>query len=223
MGESDNDDEERLVHVPFLEYDSDPDEEREEARAKVRKYVQMKDTLQDDDGQEEEENANNPDEMAGDGGQVNDVGDNVRPIIDNEKVTNDNPPKNTTSVTCPVDACPADAASSEQINHQGKGADKGKKQKVVVSKGRRKCDTACYGPINILRGAHTGGLIIGRESNHPSSFITVSKLLARRAEEKRQKQNEIISQQSTSALEAPQPSTQQSMTNDAIVGNPQLN
>ncbi|KAJ0972291.1 hypothetical protein J5N97_020250 [Dioscorea zingiberensis] len=104
------------------------------------------------------------------------------------EVTNDNPQKETSSITPPTDA-----SSSEQISHQGKGANKGKNKTVVVPSGRKKKDASCYGPIKVLR--------------------------ARRVEERTQRQNENLSQHSTSALEAPEISTQQSITNAATGEN----
>lgn len=50
LGEDDEgqDDEERLVSVPFINYSSDEDEERNQARDKVAKYIQLKKTIQKD-------------------------------------------------------------------------------------------------------------------------------------------------------------------------------
>ncbi|KAJ0972295.1 hypothetical protein J5N97_020254 [Dioscorea zingiberensis] len=128
--------------------------------------------------------------------EVKSVRDNVKPLMevmtallqDEKVVTNDNPQKETSSITPP-----ADPSSCEQISHQGKGANKGKNKTVVVPSGRKKKDAACYGPIKVLR--------------------------ARRVEEKTQRQNENLSQHSTSALEAPEISTQQSITNAATGEN----
>lgn len=47
--ESSNDDEDRLVEVPFMEDNIDIDEEIKEAREKVQKYIQLKKNMQKED------------------------------------------------------------------------------------------------------------------------------------------------------------------------------
>ncbi|KAM0942432.1 hypothetical protein DsansV1_C15g0138221 [Dioscorea sansibarensis] len=55
---------------------------------------------------------------------------------------------------------------------------------------------------NILRGAHTGELIVGRENPHASSFITANQLM-RAAEKGRQCERES-SQQTSTTVEYPE-------------------
>ncbi|KAJ0981876.1 hypothetical protein J5N97_010131 [Dioscorea zingiberensis] len=70
------DNEERLVDIPFIDFNSEADDEREEARGKIRKYVEiLRKNLEDTDRDE-----------YGDGGQPNNTGgqpnvDNVMPEI----------------------------------------------------------------------------------------------------------------------------------------------
>lgn len=47
--ESSNDDEDRLVDVPFMEDNTNIDEEIKEAREKVQKYIQLKKNMQKED------------------------------------------------------------------------------------------------------------------------------------------------------------------------------
>ncbi|KAJ0972504.1 hypothetical protein J5N97_020463 [Dioscorea zingiberensis] len=54
-GEGNTDDEELLVEVPFETYNSDVDEEAEKAREKVRRYVQLKKTIDGRDGEGDKE------------------------------------------------------------------------------------------------------------------------------------------------------------------------
>ena len=64
-GENDSaskkDDEERLVDVPFIDYDSDVDDEAEEASSKIRKYVQLIREIQGSDGVDNDVNGSEDD------------------------------------------------------------------------------------------------------------------------------------------------------------------
>lgn len=46
-GDFSKDDEERFIDAPFIEYNSNVDDEKEEVRSKLKKYVEMKRTFQE--------------------------------------------------------------------------------------------------------------------------------------------------------------------------------
>lgn len=80
--ESSKDNEETLVDVPFIEYNSDADEEIQEARNKVRKFVQLKKTLHE---KECEKNSDNGDRDQG-AERDRETGNNVKQVVDTGKV-----------------------------------------------------------------------------------------------------------------------------------------
>ena len=72
---SKDDDEERLVDVPFVEYNSNVDEEIQDARDKIKKYVQLKKTMQGTNGEHDGQNGDDNQDGNGDGRQITNVED----------------------------------------------------------------------------------------------------------------------------------------------------
>ncbi|KAJ0981393.1 hypothetical protein J5N97_009648 [Dioscorea zingiberensis] len=124
-------------------------------------------------------------------------------------------PKKIDVGTC-VDIC-----SSGQRTQEGKQK-KGKEKIDVASKGRRKRVATSYGSFNILRGAHTGELIVGREGPHGATFITTGELTARRNRSLVVTKNQNIEESCQgSTIEVADFPTQQSRASDVLTARAQ--
>ncbi|KAM0938115.1 hypothetical protein DsansV1_C23g0174801 [Dioscorea sansibarensis] len=91
------------------------------------------------------------------------------------------------------------------------GTSRGNKISTSALIGENVKVTVAGASINILRGAHTGELIVGKENPHASFFITANQLMTT-AEKKRQGEGESSQQTSTTIEHLEILSTQQSMT-----------
>ncbi|KAJ0962074.1 hypothetical protein J5N97_029902 [Dioscorea zingiberensis] len=198
-----------LPEVLSTDNNSDEDAEIEEARNKVKRFVKMKKSLQqevpqhDDQIDEEEATTENNSDESNESGESDESdetnheldGSNDRPGPKYGKVTGHN------KIKCPKrskvientgnvqnDAIPTtnltNIVSVSQTSHKGKKPAATPKEKAkkpaVAHKGKNKLHASTRGPIQILRGQHKGELIIGREVSHFASLITTEELLARR-------------------------------------------
>ncbi|KAJ0965368.1 hypothetical protein J5N97_026506 [Dioscorea zingiberensis] len=192
--------------MAFADNNSDEDAETEEARNKVRRFVEMKKSLQqespqhDDQIDEEEAAAENDSDESNENDESYESdetnheldGSNDRPGPKYGKVTGHNKikcPKRSKAIentgNVQNDAIPTtnptNIISASQTSHKGKkpaAAPKEKTKKPAVAHiGNNKLHASTRGPIQILRGQRTGELIIGREVPHFTSFITAEELL----------------------------------------------
>ncbi|XP_039129497.1 uncharacterized protein LOC120265617 isoform X2 [Dioscorea cayenensis subsp. rotundata] len=112
-------------------------------------------------------------------------------------------------------------ASRDTTNEVGSSGQKtnermktnGKEKTYATSKKKR--GRPAYGPTRILRGAHTGEAILGREVANSSSFITTNELIARRNARvvANKNQAEVVGHQSSAQVEGLDLPTQQSTNN----------
>lgn len=63
------------------------------------------------------------------------------------------------------------------IQNAGKSKDK---DKVAASRGKRKTHASSQSSFQIFRGAHNGGVVIGREAPDSSTFVTGNELFRMR-------------------------------------------
>ncbi|KAJ0980431.1 hypothetical protein J5N97_008686 [Dioscorea zingiberensis] len=195
--ESGEDFEKRLVDVTFINYSSDYDEEREQARDNVNKYVQLKRSIQDnvDESDNEDGDEERPVDCLArtseappvtEDGKVPGYEINIIRTLLSMHVTKDNigssgqKTQEGRKSKGKQKVAATSKGKEKRKNHKGSKSNEGEKV-VGASKGKEKRVSASErGSITILRGYHTRGPIIGREVPQNSSFITASELMAQR-------------------------------------------
>ncbi|KAJ0962374.1 hypothetical protein J5N97_030202 [Dioscorea zingiberensis] len=161
---SGKDDEEMLADIPFINQNSDTDNEKEEARDKLKRFVQLRRVISQD--------ANDGDDNAPNDGDANAPGE-----------TNANEPHE-------ANAGPSiEIGKEEQKMHQIPTHGMRQGQHIIMPmlfsqrqkmegkalKGKEKTE-GTQGSLKVIKGACIDGVILGREAPHQASFITVTEL-----------------------------------------------
>ncbi|KAJ0972622.1 hypothetical protein J5N97_020581 [Dioscorea zingiberensis] len=124
-----------------------------------------------------------------------------------------------------VNKVPSDYPQTEASQGSNIGSNMQRRQKTVAeqaSKGKKSVLAGTQGSFSIIRGAHTGGVVIGRENPYSTSFITASQLTVMALKSRRlaahQNQYGEQSRQTSASVEAANFPTQNNTTSVATQG-----
>ncbi|KAJ0987626.1 hypothetical protein J5N97_005982 [Dioscorea zingiberensis] len=159
LTDSGSDDEERLIQIPITDNNSDEDAEIEEARNKVRNFVELKKSLQHGDQIDEEGPPENDSDDSDDNNQELD-GSNDRPGPEHGKVSGYESHNKLT--------CPKRSKSKESTDNVQTDAIPNTLVKATAHKGKNKSPASTRGPVQILR-ARRNSRAVEETSQHTTS------------------------------------------------------